>query len=148
MADDGVRSLTRGLGIAAGGMSAQRARMDAVASNLANAETTRTVEGGPYRRKVVRMEEIPFSAALASDGEGAEVLEGGVRIAGLEEDASEGPLVYDPGHPDADEKGFVRMPNVRVPEEMAELLDARNLFEANASVFMAVRNMLRRATQL
>lgn len=147
---DGIeaRAPFGGLAIAASGMSAQRARMDAVASNIANADTTRVEGGGPYRRKVVALEEVPFSDSLAEESEEGADAPGGVRVTGVSEDAGEGPLVYDPSHPDADANGWVRMPNVRVPEELADLMDARNLFEANASVFMTVRSMLRRATQL
>lgn len=147
---DGVETggLVRGLSIAASGMSAQRARMDAVARNIANADTTRTPEGGPYRRQIVVMREVPFAEALAAEGGSATALEGGVTVQEVVEDATPGSLVYDPGHPDADAAGYVLMPNVSVPEEMADLMDARNLFEANASVFIALRTMLRRATQL
>jgi len=143
-----VRAPMAGLGIAASGLSAQRARIDAVATNLANAETTRGVDGTPYRRKVVLMQEVPFSEVLGAENEADVPVTGGVRVSGIEEDLSEGLLIYDPGHPDADGKGYVRMPNVSVTQEMADLMDARNLFEANATVFQAVKNMLRRATQL
>jgi flagellar basal-body rod protein FlgC len=73
---------------------------------------------------------------------------GGVRVLGTVEDPSEGSLVYDPGHPDADQDGYVRMPNVRITDEMVDLMEARRLYEANASVFDAVKSMLRRAAQL
>ena len=73
---------------------------------------------------------------------------GGVRVTGVAEDATEGPMVYDPGHPDADENGYVQYPNVSVTEEMVEMMEARRLYEANASVLQAVKNLLRRATQI
>ena len=73
---------------------------------------------------------------------------GGVRILGTLEDTTDGPVVYDPGHPDADQDGYVQMPNVRITDEMVDLMEARRLYEANASVFEAVKSMLRRATQL
>ena len=153
----GIRRPLRGLGIAASGLSAQRARLDVIAANIANAETTRGVDGTPYRRRVVRLEAVPFQPLLAaregspSRGSAAAGLTegvGGVRVAGVAEDASEGPLVYDPGHPDADEDGYVRMPNVNITDEMVEMMDARRLFEANATVFQAIKSMLRRAAQL
>jgi flagellar basal-body rod protein FlgC len=71
-----------------------------------------------------------------------------VRVASLEADESEGALLYDPGHPDADEAGYVRMPNVDIPQEMIELMEARRLYEANASVFEAVKAMLARAIRI
>jgi len=148
----GLRRPMRALEIAASGLGAQTARMRAIASNLANAETTRGLDGGPYRRRVVRLEEaayepVPLERPL-EHGRPAETLHGGVRVIGVEEDLSEGPLVYDPGHPDADESGYVRMPNVDITEEMVAMMETRRLFEANASVFDAVKAMLRKATQL
>lgn len=143
-----IREPLRGLGIAASGLSAQRARLDAIAANIANAETTRGVDGTPYRRKVVRLEEVAFESLLPgavarADGEG-----GGVRVSGVEEDAAEGALRYDPGHPDADEAGYVRMPNVDISGEMVDLMVTRRLFEANATVFQAMKSILRRSTQI
>lgn len=145
-----VRRPMRSLGIAASGLSAQRARIDAVASNIANAETTRGVDGAPYRRKVVQLEEVAFEPLLDAETVAAPGEEGfgGVQVAGVGEDLSEGPLIYDPGHPDADENGYVRMPNVSITEEMVDLMDARRLFEANATVFSAIKGMLRRSTQI
>jgi flagellar basal-body rod protein FlgC len=119
------------LGIAASGLSAQRLRMETIATNVANAETTRTETGGPYRRRVVEMDAID-----------------GVRVAGIAEDATEGPLVYEPGHPDANADGYVRYPNVRLTDEMVDLMDARRLYEANATVFQAAKSMLRRAIDI
>ncbi len=156
----GPRGFFRSMGIAASGLSAQRARIEVIADNLANAETTRTANGTPYRRRTVQLEEIPF-AELVAQREGAGTVPspwvaspvaggeaGGVRVVGTVEDTTEGPVVYDPGHPDADADGYVQMPNVRVTDEMVDLMEARRLYEANASVFDAVKSMLRRATQL
>jgi flagellar basal-body rod protein FlgC len=159
-ADNGVRRFFRSMGITASGLSAQRARIEAIADNIANAETTRTAEGTPFRRKMVQLEEVPFSEImegrgfigfvprLPSLGSTATLDPGGVRVLGTIEDTAEGPVVYDPGHPDADEDGYVQMPNVRITDEMVDLMEARRLYEANASVFDAVKSMLRRATQL
>lgn len=137
-----------GLGIAASGLSAQRARLDVIAVNIANAETTRGVDGTPYRRKTVELEEAGFPALLEGRSPDGQDGAGGVRVRGVVEDPTEGPLVYDPGHPDADGNGYVRMPNVNITDEMVDMMDARRLFEANASVFQAMKSMLRRATQL
>jgi len=151
----GLRRPMRSLGIAASGLTAQRVRLDAIASNIANAETTRGVDGTPYRRKVVTLEEAGFRPTMdprlrLPDPSDPDELDnyGGVRVVGVGEDLSEGPLQYDPGHPDADERGYVRMPNVSITEELVSMMETRRLFEANASVFEAVKAMLQRATQL
>jgi len=155
-----VRPMFRTLAIAASGLSAQRQRMETIATNIANAETTRTDEGGPYRRRVVRLEPSavpgqPYelgpdgwpSLFRLPDGDPVETMEG-VRIAGIDEDMSEGPLVYDPGHPDADASGYVRYPNVRITDEMVDLMDARRVYEAGSTVFQSVKSMLRSAINL
>ncbi len=151
----------RPLDIATSGMSLQRLRMETVATNIANAETTRTEAGGPYRRRVVRGEEALREGAGASypplplsnsDSGGSRddptSTLGGVRAAAIEEDASEGPLVYDPGHPDANANGYVRYPNVRVTDEIVDLMEARRVYEANATVFQAAKQLLRRALDI
>lgn len=143
-----VRQPLRGLGIAASGLSAQRTRLDAIAANIANAETTRGVDGAPYRRKVVRLEEVAFEALLGRTPGAATAEGGGVRVAGVEEDVLDGALRYDPGHPDADAAGYVRMPNVDISSEMADLMVTRRLFEANATVFQAMKAILKRSTQI
>lgn len=140
----------RGLGIAASGLAAQRARMDIISENIANAETTRGPDGKPYQRKVVSLQAVGFQPLLSQGRTPAPGEEGygGVRVTGVQADASEGPLVYDPGHPDADPNGYVRMPNVDINTEMVDLMDARRVFEANATVFQAIKAMLQKSTQL
>ncbi len=147
----GLRRPMRSLEIAASGLSAQRVRMDTIATNIANAESI-GADGVPYRRRLVRLEPVPFRPLLEGgptelDDTGDEEF-GGVRVAGIEEDPSEGQLIYDPSHPEADADGYVHMPNVNITDEMADLMEARRLFDANASVFEAIKGMLRRATQL
>lgn len=158
----GVRRLFRGLDIAASGLSAQRRRIEVTAENIANAETTRTPEGGAYRRKVVGLapgETVPSFPEMIRAGElptalrpgelpSAPEAAPGVVVTGVEEDASEGPLVYDPSHPDADEAGYVRYPNVNMTDELVGMMEARRMYEANATVFDAVKSMLRRATEI
>lgn len=154
----GLRPFFRSMRIAATGLSAQRTRIELITDNIANAGTTRTGTETPYQRKVAQLKEIPF-ADLMNQREvqgpepwtpgveaGGEV--GGVEVVGIAEDTSEGPIVYDPGHPDANDDGYVQMSNVRITEELVDLMEARRLYEANASVFDAVKSMLRRATQL
>jgi flagellar basal-body rod protein FlgC len=155
-----VKPMFRTLAIAASGLSAQRQRLEVVAGNIANAEVTRVDGGGPYQRRVVRME------AAAVEGQPYEVARGGgvspfrlptgspleyvggVRVSAVEADATEGPLVYDPGHPDADPNGYVRKPNVHVTDEIVDLMDARRAYEANATVFSVAKAMLKSAIQI
>lgn len=150
-----VRPMFRPLAISASGLSAQRARLETIAQNIANAEVTRTPEDGPYRRRIVMLEARGFSAVQAiAEGElGAEAVTQitqfeGVEVMGVEEDLTEGPLVYDPGHPDADEAGYVRYPNVDMTTEMVDLMEARRMYEANATVFQAAKAMIRQALDI
>jgi len=155
---NGLRPFFRSMSIAATGLSAQRTRIETIADNIANAETTRTEDGTAYRRKIVHLKEIPFADLMMQrkaqgPGPWAPGVEaggevGGVEVVGVGEDSSEGPIVYDPGHPDANKDGYVQMSNVRITDELVDLMEARRLYEANASVFDAVKSMLHRATQL
>ena len=138
----------QGLAIASSGISAQRLRMEIATANLANSETTRTAEGGAYQRRVVTMEPAPgFGPASQAMGDYAAV-EGGVRITGVARDTSLGDLIYDPTHPDADAAGYVRMPNVDPTQELVTLMEARRLYEANATAFTSMKAMLRRAIDI
>ncbi len=136
-----------GLDISASGLTAQRLRMDIIASNIANANTTRTPEGGPYRRKVVIFEEqlkdaigelTPWSSGEAK----------GVRVSGIVESKEPPRLVYDPAHPDADERGYVAMPNVSVVKEMTDMISASRAYEANLMVMNLARTMLNRTLDI
>jgi flagellar basal-body rod protein FlgC len=160
------RAMFSALRLAAGGLSAQRFRMEITAQNLANVETTRTPEGGPYQRRIVRLEagSDPIAEALTagdpmaippllppeipSPGSSASDPIQGVRVAGIDVDTSTGPMVYDPGHPDADPNGYVRMPNVSMTDELMDLMNARRIYEANATVFQVAKAMLRRAIDI
>lgn len=162
-----VRQLMQPLAIPASGLSAQRARMDVIAGNIANAETTRVEDGGPYRRQQVELAARPFGAELAGAlwrgapfawavpaplpseyGPAGTRIGGGVEVLGVVEDETEGPLVYEPGHPDADEAGYVRYPNVRLTDELVDLMDARRIYEANATVFQVAKAILRKSIEL
>lgn len=165
-----IDRLFRALAISASGLSAQRVRIETIAQNIANAQTTRTSQGGPYRRQVVELQAVYDATPSAEFGEHlkrellrtshekhfpygptVEDLQGegaGVRVAGIVEDPTEGPLVYDPGHPDADANGYVRMPNVDINTEMADLMIARRVYEANATVFESAKAILRRSVDL
>jgi flagellar basal-body rod protein FlgC len=139
---EGLTGVFRGLRIAASGLSAQRTRMETIATNIANAETTRTADGGPFQRRVVTLTEIPLDQARDPE------TGGGVRVDSIGVDRSEGQLVYDPGHPDADERGYVEMPNVDMTTEMIDMMETRRFFEANASVFEAVKSILSRSARI
>jgi flagellar basal-body rod protein FlgC len=145
------RPMFGSLAIASSGLSAQRMRMEVIAQNLANAETTRTPEGGAYQRKIVNVEAVkPLEEGQTSDPTKADTTDvyGGVRVASISTDKTEGALVYDPGHPDADKNGYVRMPNVSITDEMMDLMNARRLYEANATVFQVARAMLHKSLDI
>ena len=123
-------------------MAAQRLRLDTISNNIANAETTRTDAGGPYKRKdVVFTPEGPANTFLpalvaANRKTGLDTAADirGVRVAQITEDQTEGPKVYDPSHPDADKDGYVQYPNVNLVVEMTNMLSATRSYEANLSV--------------
>ena len=155
-----VRPMFRTLAISATGLSAQRQRLEVIASNVANAETTRAEDGTPYRRRVVQMEARttpgqPYEVNAAGMPDVFRLPSGdplpglhGVSVTAIAEDQSEGPLVYDPGHPDADAAGYVRMPNVRITDEIVDMMDARRVYEANATVFQSAKAMLRKSIDI
>ncbi len=126
--------------INASGLTAQRYRMDVIAENVANANTTRTEDGTPYKRKVVTFEEKSgnYENFDTIFGRASRRFKGhGVVASGTFEDQSEGNMVYDPAHPDADENGYVIYPNVNIITEMTNLIDASRSYEANATAFEA-----------
>ncbi len=128
--------------ISASGLFAQRVRLDAIANNIANAESTRTPEGGPYRRQVVSFR------AMYEGAVGNRSIPKGVEVAGIEEDPTEFRVIYDPGHPDADANGYVRMPNVNVVEEMVDMISATRAYEANITAMNAAKSMISSAIEL
>ncbi len=128
------------LEISASGLTAQRARMNMIAENLANAQSTRTKEGGPYRRKIMVLG--------TRSSFGGELAAAGVEIKEIVRDTSPGVTVHRPGHPDADEKGYVSYPNVNTVEEMVDLMAASKSYEANLSAFEALRSMALRALEI
>ena len=132
------------LDISESGLTAQRKRMDVIASNLANIETTRTKGGGPYRRKMVLMSSKPsedFDNILNAQVEG-------VQIDGVVEDKSPFKMVYNPSHPDADANGNLLKPNVDLMVEMTNMLMARRAFEANLSAIKSTRQMALKALEI
>jgi flagellar basal-body rod protein FlgC len=134
-----------GLDISASGMSAERLRMDVIAENLANADTTRGPNGGPYRRKEVVLQEGGSGGSFAATLQGVQGAQsstgGGVEVTGIVNDPSPLKRVYDPGHPDADAQGYVTMPNVEPVTEMVDLITASRGYEANVQAMNASKSM-------
>lgn len=160
-----------GLTISASGMRAERIKQNAISSNLANAETTRTDEGGPYRRQFVIFKadsDLRDARLLNKEARlaGTATHEGhlpippadfprderffgnGVTVSEIREDSRPPRLVHDPSHPDADENGYVAMPNVNIIQEMTDMIAATRAYEANVTAFNATKGMLSQALQL
>lgn len=144
-------SLFSSMNVSASGMTAQRLRMDTISQNIANAGTTRGVNGQPYRRKTVVFEEITrnnnFKSMLNSYLDDAGKA-GGVKVSGIHEDQSPFISTYDPSHPDADEEGYVSLPNVNTIEEMTNLISANRSYEANITAFNATKSMISSALNI
>lgn len=139
----------------ASGLTAQRLRLDVIASNLANAESTRTESGQPYRRKVAvfspRTEDrFPFRNILLSQMPSAQMPSYplGVKVTGVIEDSSSLRRVYSPGHPDADSDGYVTYPNVNVVTEMVDMMAATRSYEANVTAMEAAKAMIQKALDM
>lgn len=128
--------------ISASGIYAQRVRMDAISNNIANADTTRTPEGGPYHRQRVSFRAV-YDQTL-----GTRSVPAGVQVEGVVQDPNDERVVYDPGHPDADANGYVRMPNVNVVEEMVDMISATRAYEANVTALNATKSMISSAIEL
>jgi len=144
-------SMFSAFNINASGMTAQRYRMDVISENVANATTTRTADGTPYRRKVVTFTEkgaqTSFSRVLGHVSAG--YTGNGVKVERVFEDnVTEMNKVYDPSHPDADENGYVLYPNVNIVTEMTNLIDASRAYEANATAFSASKSMALKGLEL
>lgn len=125
--------------ISASGLAAERMRMQVVANNIANANATRGENGEPYRRQ--RVSFASAGAGFNSLIEGPTASLQGVEVTGITDDMSEFPLVFDPGHPDADDSGYVRLPNVKVMNEMIDLLTATRSYEANLKALKNFKEM-------
>lgn len=127
--------------IAVSGLKAQRTRMNVIANNVANAETTRTPEGGPFRRQLA-----VFRGAQMKPGQPA--AEYGVRVKKVVGDPSPFRLVYDPSHPDANAEGYVQYPNVSIAVEMVDLIAAQRAYDANVNVILSDRRMTQKAMEI
>jgi flagellar basal-body rod protein FlgC len=143
-------SLFGAIDISASGLTANRTRMDVTAENLANAETTRGANGQPYQRQEVVLQQVGgFGAALAGAmGSQALAAAGGVQVAGIVNDPTPDQLVYDPGNPDADNKGYVKMPNVNSVAEMVDMIDESRSYEANVTAMDTSKTMYQKTLDL
>ncbi|HTS61506.1 MAG TPA: flagellar basal body rod protein FlgC [Candidatus Acidoferrales bacterium] len=143
-----MSSLFGVLSIGASGMAAQRSRAEVLVENLANAETTRTPDGGPYRRKDAVFENTtvtsPFASVFSSQLESA----GGVKVSEIVTDTSDPERRYMPGHPDADKDGYVAFPRLNVAEDMVDLMNAARSYQANVAAITAVKDMIQRSIDL
>lgn len=152
-----VEGLFRSLAVPASGLTAQRRRMELIASNIANAHVTGAGDVAPYRAReaamtpvepmptpmVVKAGEIP-AAALPPTSASAP----GVAVTDVVEGQGEPKLIYEPGHPNADENGYVSYPDVDITQELVALMETRRLYEANATVFQAVKSMLQKSLEI
>ncbi len=149
------------MNIIGSGMTAQQLRLDVISENITNMNTTRTEGGGAYRRKVIVLEaergKNGFRAAMAAAGRsgtstvvpnrGYETA-GGVRVAEIMEDETELPIVYDPTHPDANEDGYVELPNVTLIKEVADAMAASQAYAADVTAFNALKQVVSKALEI
>ena len=140
-------SLFSAISVGASGMAAQRARAELLVENLANAETTRTPGGGPYRRKDAIFESTDVSSPFASVFD-SQIRGSGVSISEIVTDSSDPERRYMPGHPDADADGYVAFPHVNPAEDMVDLMGAARGYEANVAAISAVKDMIQRSLDL
>ena len=140
-----MSTLSSAINASASALDAQRTRMEVAVSNMANAESTRSANGQPYRRREVVLEsQSPFEAGLNQNVTQA----AGVRVSAVLEVQSEFTKRYEPSHPDADEDGIVLVPNVQVPEEMVDMLGAARAYQANLTAIGLIRDTIQRALEL
>ncbi len=130
--------------IAASGLTAERTRMNVIASNLANARTTRTEEGGPYRKLDPVFASVTLNGAPA-DAAGSPSGVSAVKVQSIQRDQRDPQMVYEPGHPDADANGYVRYPNINVVEEMVNIITASRAYEAGVTTIESVKSMAKSA---
>ena len=142
-----------GIDASASGLTAERLRMDVIANNIANANTTRTEGGGAYHRRFVVFEprtreprsfEETLKRAVGLSNQAGE----GVRATAIMEDTTQGPMVYDPGHPDANAEGYVEKPNVNIITEMVDMITAQRAYEANSTAITAAKTMATKTLEI
>ena len=142
-------SLFSVLSVSASGMSAQRTRAQLLVENIANSETTRTAEGGPYRRKdaIFSSDSVPSAFASELDAQLSGQMTG-VKVSGISVDMREPERQYMPGHPDADADGYVAMPRTNAAEDMVDLMGATRSYQANVSAISAIKDMIQHSIDL
>ncbi|MFA5575798.1 MAG: flagellar basal body rod protein FlgC [Tissierellaceae bacterium] len=137
------------INISSSSLTAEKTRIDIIAKNMANANTTRTTGGSPYRRQMVVFEENKANSFSQQLNSKLNKINGyGVKISKIVEDESPFKLVYEPGHPDADENGYVKMPNVDIVKEMVDLISAQRSYDANITSINASKSMLMKALEI
>lgn len=142
-------SLFSSIDVSASGMSAQRERAEVLVENIANAETTRTAGGGPYRRRDVVFESSPVSSQFSSEFDSLLGQQSnGVKVSQIAVDNTEPNRRYMPGHPDADKDGYVAFPHMNPAEDMVDLLGASRSYQANVSAISSVKDMIQRSIDL
>ncbi len=139
------------MNISATGLTAQTLRMDIISQNIANVDTTRTADGGPYKRKITLFQERTASPKfrdyfdrIISDSESGQ----GVRVSRVVEDNTQGAAVYEPNHPDADENGYVRKPNVNVVTEMVNMIAASRGYDSNVTAINITKSMMAKTLEI
>ncbi len=150
-------SMFTGIDASASGLTAERLRMDVISNNIANANTTRTPQGGAYRRRYVVFEPREIQNSQSFVNYLTEAIQKknkfrgvgkGVRAVRIEEDTTPGPLVYDPGNPDADAQGYLQRPNVNAVAEMVDMITASRAYEANVTAINAAKSMASKAMNI
>jgi len=141
-------NIFKALDISASALQAQKTRMNTISSNLANIQTTRTPAGGPYRKKSVVFESTPVNGFEEHLSRAKNEHAQGVRVAEIQSDQSPFKKIYDPAHPDADENGFVQLPNVNLMAEIADMMSATRSYEANVTVIKSVKRMALKSLEI
>lgn len=140
-------SFLQSLNISGSGLTAQRLRMDVISENIANIDTTRTENGGPYRRKMVVLSTSnDFKNIIIENLKDYDA--GGIEVTDIIEDISEFKIVYNPEHPDADENGYVRMPNVDSLKETVDMMEAYRAYQANVTALNTIKQMAVKALEI
>lgn len=141
-------NIFKALDISASALQAQKTRMNTISSNLANIQTTRTPDGGPYRKKSVVFEATPANGFEEHLSRAKNEHAQGVRVAEIQADPSPFKKIYDPAHPDADKNGFVQLPNVNLMAEIADMMSATRSYEANVTVIKSVKRMALKSLEI
>jgi flagellar basal-body rod protein FlgC len=141
-------SFFNSMNISASGLTAQRLRMDVISQNIANVNTTRTAEGTPYRRQTVIIEERNDAGRFSGTAKNHAATGNGVRVTGVVQDNTPGAMRFEPSHPDADENGYVVMPNVNIVEEMVNMISASRSYEANITAMNITKTMIAKTLEI